>query len=97
MEKFNLYLDGKVEVWNRVHFIIEAESEQEAAQKLRNHVSEQGGFLSAANPAPGIDIVSDEFLYETMDLTEPLENDNQVTLEIVTADKEEKYLWRNIE
>jgi hypothetical protein len=94
MNQYALYLDGKVEVWTRGRFVVEANTEAEAVEKLRNHV-ETNGFMNSSDDGGDIRFIDDHFLYETMEHLTPKENGHQTTLEIVNPENETERFWDN--
>jgi hypothetical protein len=78
MKTFNFYKDEKNTIWTRFEFSIEAESYEEALEKIKQVES---------NPAESYEDEMDaEYLYETLESMDPEENDNQATCEIHSED-----------
>lgn len=67
MKKFELYKDSKCTVWFREYYSVEAETIEEAVEKI---VSDE------------VESNSSEFLYDTAEFLVPEENDGFATEEI---------------
>jgi len=67
MKTFNLYRDVKSTIWNREYYSIDAESEEEAIDKILNGE---------------VEIDDNELLYETEECMSPDENYGFSTVEI---------------
>jgi len=67
MEKFNLYQDLKSTIWRREYYSIDAESEEEAVDKILNGE---------------VEMTDNELLYETEECMDPDENQGNSTIEI---------------
>jgi hypothetical protein len=81
MKTFDFYKDEKNTIWVRHQFSIEAESYEEALEKIKQVES---------NPAESYEDEMDaEYLYETLEEMTPEENDNQATFEIHSEDTNE--------
>jgi hypothetical protein len=81
MKTFDFYKDEKNTIWVRHQFSIEAESYEEALEKIKQVES---------NPAESYeDEMDTEYLYETLEEMTPEENDNQATCEIHSEDTDE--------
>jgi len=77
-QEFNFILDEKVNVWNRKQFSIEAETIEEARQKA----------IELVKNAEDIDFYDSEFVYESEELMDILQNNGNPT--IVLMDKLER-------
>jgi len=67
MEKFNLYQDLKSTIWRREYYSIDAESEDEAVNKILNNK---------------VEMSDSELLYDTEECMKPDENNGHSTVEI---------------
>lgn len=76
MEKFQFYQDELVLVWKRSTFEVEANSREEAIEKIKKIDFERGDLDEVG------EFNESEFLFETENSLEPDENYNS-TLEIV--------------
>ena len=78
MKTFDFYRDEKQTIWVRTRFDIQAESYEEALEKIKQVES---------NPTESYEDEMDaEYLYETLESMDPEENDNQATCEIHSED-----------
>lgn len=75
MEKFQFYQDELVSVWKRNKFQIEANSKEEAIEKIKKIDFERGDLDEVG------EFMESEFLFETETLIEPSEQYNS-TFEI---------------
>jgi len=81
MKTFDFYKDEKNTIWVRHQFSIEAESYEQALEKIKE---------VEGNPAESYeDEIDTEYLYETIESMDPEENDNQATCEIHSEDTNE--------
>lgn len=67
MKKFELVLDTKVSGWRRTYCEVKAETLEEAVKKVSDF---------------DYDFVDSEFLYETEEIMNPEDNENEPTVEI---------------
>lgn len=79
MEKFQFYQDELVLVWKRSTFEVEANSKEEAIEKIKQIDFERGDLDEVG------EFKESEFLFETENSLEPDENYNS-TLEIEDPD-----------
>ena len=78
MKTFDFYKDEKNTIWVRHQFSIEAESYEEALEKIKQVES---------NPAESYeDEIDTEYLYETLESIDPEENEGNATCEIHSED-----------
>jgi DNA-binding MltR family transcriptional regulator len=75
METFSFYEDVKHSIWLRNHFEIDAETQEEADKKAIE--------LFKANHVPDENW---EYLYDTIEELQPLDNDGQITRELFSDD-----------
>lgn len=75
MGTYRLYVDRKCTVWEREHYMIEAESETEALEKCLS---------------PDVECSGSEFLYDTAEYMTPKDNDNYPTLEVFNKDTDKQ-------
>jgi hypothetical protein len=81
MKTFDFYKDEKNTIWVRHQFSIEAESYEEALEKIKQVES---------NPAESYeDEIYTEYLYETLESINPEENKEEATIEIHSEDTDE--------
>jgi hypothetical protein len=73
MNEYSFYQDIKVEIWQRLHFTIKADTKEEALEEVekykRRDVSEDF-------------IVDSEYLFETENMLSPEENGGDATIEL---------------
>lgn len=73
MNEYDFYQDIKVEIWQRLHFTIKADTKEEALEEVekykRRDVSEDF-------------IVDSEYLFETESMLSPEENGGDATIEL---------------
>jgi len=77
MESFTFYQDNKLTIWERHTFEIEAETKEEAIEKVIKEAQEQKKYMS--DPIFG---GSTEKLYDTEEYMLPEDNSNYPTTEI---------------
>lgn len=87
--KIELYKDRKVTMWERDVYLIEAESEEEAKNKLLNLIDEDLQYEESEG------FVNTETLYETIEDMSPEDNGGEYTEEIISAETL-KTIWRNV-
>jgi hypothetical protein len=73
MATFDFYQDQHVKIWERVHFRIEADSKEEAIEKVKQYKDKDVAFEFGTD--------STEMLYDTEEVLEP-QNDGEPTLQI---------------
>lgn len=64
--EYNFYVDRKSTIWDREYYTVEAESEEEALEKILYD---------------GVDSYDHETLYDSQEYIEPEENNGESTLE----------------
>lgn len=69
--EYKLYVDKKCTVWERETFLVEADTQVEALEKIEKLDSEAYGYFTEA-----------ETLYDTMSELSPEENNGEATIEI---------------
>lgn len=79
MEVFNLTIDSKVTVWKRDEVSVEAESLDEAIK-----LAKDGDYS---------DIFESEYLYDTEEPLDPIDNSGFTTIEIM--DENGNTIWEN--
>jgi hypothetical protein len=90
MKTFNLYWDRKITTWERNKYAIEAETIEQAVEKLielieEDPFDEEEGFIES------------ETLYDANEYMAPEDNRGQRTEEILNGDSEiEPALWKNV-
>jgi hypothetical protein len=78
--EFNLAVDKKVTVWNRSHYVVQADSLEQAVEKMKDE------FEAEEYPEEGdVVFVENEVLYDTEDGVSVDDNDGQSTKEIVNG------------
>ena len=81
MKTFDFYRDEKQTIWVRTRFDIQAESYEQALEKIKQVES---------NPAESYeDEMETEYLYETLESINPEENEGNATCEIHSEDTDE--------
>ncbi len=81
MKTFDFYKDEKNTIWVRHQFSIEAESYEQALEKIKE---------VEGNPAESYeDEMNTEYLYETLESIDPEENEGNATCEIHSEDTNE--------
>lgn len=78
MKTFDFYKDEKNTIWVRHQFSIEAESYEEALEKIKQVESNPAGSYE--------DEMETEYLYETLESIDPEENKGEATIEIYSED-----------
>jgi hypothetical protein len=78
MKTFDFYKDEKNTIWVRHQFSIEAESYEEALEKIKQVESNPAGSYE--------DEMETEYLYETLESIDPEENEGNATCEIHSED-----------
>lgn len=73
MQQFDFYLDRKVTCWMREHHTIEAESHEEAIEKMKGNFMDNGCSES---------FYEQEFCYGSEEFMVPDDNDGQSTMEL---------------
>lgn len=86
MPKYSFYRDAKCQVWERLHFRIEAACEEEATQKLQD-LHDMGFNID------NVDHYQTEILYETSEEMSIEANNQLPTVEYY--DSSEKLLFTN--
>jgi hypothetical protein len=87
MKTFDFYKDEKNTVWLRLKFSIEAESYEQALEKIKQIESDPRQNLS-------YDDDDWEYLYETLEGMDPEDNGGEPTFEIYSEDKD-KLVYTN--
>lgn len=77
MKQFKFFQDEKVTIWQRTHIIVEAESEEEALKKIEPFKTEIADSYDY-----GIDIICDEYLFDTATILSVDENGGRATIEL---------------
>lgn len=85
MKTFDFYKDEKNTVWLRLKFSIEAESYEQALEKIKQIESD---------PNQSYDDDDWEYLYETLEGMDPEDNGGEPTFEIYSEDKD-KLVYTN--
>jgi hypothetical protein len=81
MKTFDFYRDEKQTIWVRTRFDIQAESYEQALEKIKQVES---------SPAESYeDEMETEYLYETLESIDPEENEGNATCEIHSEDTDE--------
>ncbi len=89
--EFNLAIDEKVTVWHRLHYTVQADSLEEAVEKLKPE------FEDSECPEEGdVIFVQNEALFDTEVLMSLEDNDGQSTREIVNGDSAWEVLLTNV-
>ena len=84
-QEFEFYIDEKITIWNRLKFSVEAETLEEAKDMAK--------FMTI-NDREDIDFDDTLFLYDTMEVIEPEDNEGNPTLELY-CDKDGEMLYDN--
>ena len=87
METFNFYKDEKCTIWNRGHFQIEAETYEDAVQKIKS-MEETPTIYDEVD-------VRWEDLPETITELSPEDNGGCSTIEIYSDDKKGDLIFQN--
>ena len=91
-QEFDFYIDEKITIWNRLKFSVEAETLEEAKDMAK--------FMTI-NDREDIDFDDTLFLYDTMELIEPEENNGNSTLELYCQENndnnEDELIYENNE
>jgi hypothetical protein len=86
MKTFDFYKDEKNTIWLRLKFSIEAESYEQALEKIKQ---------IEGDPRQSYDDDGDwEYLYETLEGMDPEDNGGEPTFEIYSEDKD-KLVYTN--
>lgn len=85
MKKYNFYQDVKMTVWERQHFVIEADTLEEAKEKAAKYATMD---VSAEENV----ICTSEILYDTEELMTPEENNGMPTIEIYLSGEEKPFI-----
>ena len=91
-QEFDFYIDEKITIWNRLKFSVEAETLEEAKDTAK--------FMTI-NDREDIDFDDTLFLYDTMEVIEPEENNGNSTLELYCQENndnnEDELIYENNE
>lgn len=87
MKTFNFYQDKKVSIWNREHFTVEAETQEEANQKVLEAV--KNGDIS------DFQHTTSKYMYDTVEGLSVDENYGNPTIEIYNTN--DKLIYHNAE
>ena len=87
MKTFNFYQDKKVSIWNREHFTVEAETQEEANQKVLEAI--KNGDISDFHHT------TSKYMYDTVEELSVDENYGNPTIEIYTTN--DKLIYHNAE
>ena len=82
MKTFNFYADEKNTIWIRREFKIEAESYEQALEKIKEVEKDDHSIIYDNE-------ICTEYIYETLDEMPPEENNGQATFEIHSEDTNE--------
>ena len=80
MKTFNFYQDEKVTIWNREHFTVEAETQEEANEKVLEAI--KNGYIS------DFQYTTSEYIYDTVEELSVEKNLGNPTIEIYNEGKE---------
>ena len=80
MKTFNFYQDEKVTIWNRTHFTVEAETQEEANQKVLEAI--KSGDIS------DFQYTISEYFYDSVEELSVEENYGNSTIEIYNTENE---------
>ena len=80
MKTFNFYQYEKVTIWNREHFTVEAETQEEANQKVLEAI--ENGDISDFKHT------TSEYIYESVEELSVDENSGNSTIEIYNTENE---------
>lgn len=80
MKTFNFYQDEKVTIWNRTHFTVEAETQEEANQKVLEAI--KNGDIS------DFKYTTSKYIYESVEELSVEENYGNSTIEIYNTENE---------
>ena len=87
MKTFNFYQDEKVTIWNRGYFTVEAETQEEANQKVLEAI--KNGDIS------DFQHMTSEYIYDTVEELSVDENYGNPTIEIYNTN--DKLIYHNAE
>ena len=87
MKTFNFYQDEKVIIWNREHFTVEAETQEEANRKVLEGI--ENGYISDFKHT------TSEYIYESVEELSVDENYGNPTIEIYNTN--DKLIYHNAE
>ena len=87
MKTFNFYKDEKVTIWNREHLTVEAETQEEANQKVLEAI--KNGDIS------DFQHMTSEYIYDTVEELSVDENYGNPTIEIYNTN--DKLIYHNAE
>ena len=85
MKTFNFYKDEKVTIWNREHFTVEAETQEEANQKVLEAI--KNGDISDFKHT------TSKYMYDTVEELSVDENSGNPTIEIYNTN--DKLIYHN--
>lgn len=80
MNEYSFYQDVKVEIWQRKYFTIEADSKEEALEKVEEY--------KRMDASEDYIVGHSEYLYETERVLSPEENDGDATIELYDEETE---------
>lgn len=77
---FNFYQDLKIVTWNRVEFTIDAETKEQAIEKMKS--LNLGNVDVCSIIDDDVDVIENDILWDTQDLLKVHENDGHPTIEV---------------
>lgn len=87
MAKFKFYQDLKIVTWNRVDFEVEAETKEEAIEKMRELDLDMVDVCSIIDDS--INVTNSDIIWDCQELMHTSKNDGYPTIEVYEYD--EKY------
>lgn len=83
MEKFDFYQDTKITCWQRTHFVVNAQSYEEAIQRIQMWADKD---VYGEEDGKNVEIICAETLFDTTENMDKTENGGKPTVEIFAYD-----------
>jgi hypothetical protein len=84
MAKFKFYQDLKIVTWNRVDFEVEAETKEEAIEKMRELDLDMVDVCSIMDDS--INVTNSDIVWDSLELMHTSQNDGYPTIEVYEYD-----------
>lgn len=84
MAKFKFYQDLKIVTWNRVDFEVEAETKEEAIEKMRELDLDMVDVCSIMDDS--INVTNSDIIWDCQELMHTSQNDGYPTIEVYEYD-----------
>ena len=89
MGKFKFYQDLKIVTWNRVDFDVEAETKEEAIEKMRELDLDMVDVCSIMDDS--INVTNSDIIWDCQELMNTSQNDGYPTIEVYEYDAKYGY------